>query len=440
MIEGGNAGGSALAQASQRRATADRLIHEAKWLEAVASDERLMAAQLANLPETYTILHDLRVPGSKGNIDHVVIGPGGAFLIVTRRHDDGVQFHDQQLWAGPTSLKNDFDASRQEAQILSQTLGTPVVPVIGLLGAPVPVAVPSAIDGVMVCALENVDRVVTRNAHTLLPTPKIAEAAERALPLLNTPGSTPRVLLTEAAKRQIAAAAAPPVPAAMSIAPAMGAGTASAAAGVAAGAKPTAKAQKSAAAAQQQEKRRTGFGLGKLKERTGGKKSAAFVVALIGSLCLVAFAVGSLVRVLWTNDDSGAAAAATSTVLGDPTTTIFIAAPSTVAPAPTAAVAPIPAPAVGFTPVCPGAGAGWQLVPAWPGDVANLANYVVETQGADGTWVPGGSFATADAVAGAAINGQGPSATLMVQFVAVLTDGSRSPATPTAVITPATAC
>ena len=126
MIEGGNAGGSALAQANQRRATADRLIAEATWLERVANDERQMAAQLLNLPTAYSILHDLRVPGSKGNIDHVVVGPGGAFLVVTRRYAQSISYKADQLFAGDTSLRGDLDSARVESQLLTQTLGTHV--------------------------------------------------------------------------------------------------------------------------------------------------------------------------------------------------------------------------------------------------------------------------------------------------------------------------
>jgi Nuclease-related domain len=438
MIEGGNAGGSALTQASQRRATAERLITEATWLEQVASDERAMAQELSALPETYTILHDLKVPGSKGNIDHVVIGPGGAFLVITRRHEEGVAFRDNELFVGATPMKADLEAARQEAQMLAQTLGTPVVPVLGLFGAAVPTSVPPAIDGVLVTPADQTSRVIIRAAHTLMPTPKIAAAAERALPLLNSPGTTPRVLVAAASRHAIPP---PPVaPVALAMAPT---------AGVAPGSSPAeaqARSDKAQRAADQQERRRNDAAtnpVAKLfRNRTGGKKSAAFVAASIGSLCLVAFAVGSLVRVLWPSGDDTSASSITTlvgAVDSSTTTTIFIAAPSLVSVASTVPVAAVPAPVVGFTPVCAAVGSGWTLVPNWPGDLAGLSSYQLEVQLPDGTWSPVGAFASADTAA-ASIGGQGPGATVTVQIVALMADGSRSPGTPTAVIAPATAC
>ena len=32
----------------------------------------------------YRVLHDRRIPGSRANIDHIAIGPGGAFVIETK--------------------------------------------------------------------------------------------------------------------------------------------------------------------------------------------------------------------------------------------------------------------------------------------------------------------------------------------------------------------
>ncbi|MDO9176248.1 MAG: nuclease-related domain-containing protein, partial [Actinomycetota bacterium] len=117
MIEGGVAGGSALSQAAQRRATAERLVLEAQWLEALATDERAVAGQLAQLPPAYALLHDLKLPGSKGNIDHLVIGPGGAFVVVTRRCQEAITFRGGQLWSGDLSLRDLLDAARVESQL-----------------------------------------------------------------------------------------------------------------------------------------------------------------------------------------------------------------------------------------------------------------------------------------------------------------------------------
>lgn len=49
-----------------------------------ASGEEKVAAILDNLPDGYTIFHDLPCP--VGNIDHIVVGPTGVFVIETKSH------------------------------------------------------------------------------------------------------------------------------------------------------------------------------------------------------------------------------------------------------------------------------------------------------------------------------------------------------------------
>ena len=55
------------------------------------------------LPPAYALLHDLRLPGSKGNVDHLVIGPGGAFVVVIRRCPHAVEYRDGKLFADSQS-------------------------------------------------------------------------------------------------------------------------------------------------------------------------------------------------------------------------------------------------------------------------------------------------------------------------------------------------
>jgi len=194
VIEGGVAGSNALQLASQRRSTAERLATEAAWLERVAADLRLMAGQLDNLPPAYAVLHDLTLPGSKGTVDHMVVGPGGAFLVVTRRYADAISFRDGHLWAGQHQLHGDLDTARVEATLMTQLLGSPVVPVLAFLDAVLPAAAPQAIDGVLVCSGATVTRVITRASHTLLTSPQVADVVERALPLLHSPGTVVRAV------------------------------------------------------------------------------------------------------------------------------------------------------------------------------------------------------------------------------------------------------
>lgn len=410
MIEGGNPGGSAQSQAAERRQHAERLLSEATRLEATAADERSMAAHLAELPSSYTVLHDLTLPGGRGSVDHLVIGPGGAFLVVSRRVDGPLSFQQDQLFHGATPAKPLLDSARAQAQVLTQSLGTPVVPVVGLVGTPVPDTIPPAIDGVLVCAVDQMTRVLSRGSHTLLPSTKVAEVGERAVPLLVVAGTR--------ARGAVSSTPAPAVPAPPPLPPSV---TQPATTPVAAA--PAAK---------------------------GGlhhPHTRRFWIAVVASACLVAFAGGALFRVLRGDDAGGATAdtvAESTTIFAESSTTLDPAATTTLPPTTTlpggAPVAPVPPPVVSVLPVCPAPGSGWSLVPAWPGDLAGLAQYELELLGPDGAWTVVGTFATADLAAAAAITGQAPNITVTLRITAAMADGSRSPATATPVITPATAC
>lgn len=406
MIEGGIAGGSAQSLASERRAHAERLLSEATRLEVTSLDERWMANHLAQLPSTYCLLHDLTLPDGRGKVDHVVVGPGGAFQVSTLRVDGPLSYQHDQLFAGSHSLTTSFDVARIGSQALSQRLGTPVVPIVALVGSLVPETVPGAIDGVLVTASERTVHVLTHGTHTPLQGPSVNEVVERALPLLTVPGSR--------ARSAPAAVPAPVVvPASMSAAPTSVASVAPAA--------PRVKAPKAARTPHQQHSRR-------------------FNLAVGAMLLLTAFATGTVVRTLF-HEDTSSAAPAPATVAPSSTAPVATVAPSTTAVSTTGQkIANIAPPKVSFMPVCPTPGAGWSMVPVWPGNRKHLVRYQVEQLGADGQWTAATSFATADKVASAALAGLPPNTTITVRIAALLANGSRSPATATPIITPATSC
>lgn len=438
------AGGSAQQQAAQRRATAERLVHEAIWLEALAADERSVAAQLLKLPPAYALLHDLRLPGSKGNVDHLVVGPGGAFVVVTRRCSEPVSFHEGTLWVGELSLGDVLAAAKVESQLLTQTLGTTVVPVVTLLGVQPPASLPQAIGGVLVCAADNVVRVITRASHTLLPPHKVGEATERALPLLNNPGSEVR---TESA---LGVRADPPADSSFNPV-------------VPASAPPSEESVERRRATTEAAKKR-GVTISQsvpvvpahvplaiqeapddapAKERSGRSRSFRFIVVTLVGLCAIALTLGLLARTLWSNDsddsDGGAdVTAVTTSVTTEPSTTAAeVTVPATAAH--TGLAAGVAAPAVAFVPLCPAAGAGWQLQPTWPGDLDNLQQYDIELQNADGTWTALAPLATPQTPWGS-LSGQPAGVSLTVRITAVMTDASRSISTPTVINAPAEAC
>lgn len=57
-----------------------------KAWERGAVGEELLARRLADLPDSFRILHDRRIRGTRANIDHIAIGPTGVWVIDAKRY------------------------------------------------------------------------------------------------------------------------------------------------------------------------------------------------------------------------------------------------------------------------------------------------------------------------------------------------------------------
>jgi hypothetical protein len=108
-----------------------------------AAGERRTALLLSQLERHgWAVLHDLAVPGSRANIDHLVIGPGGVFAIDSKQYRGRLRLDSSaRLWHGgyplaPTLQAVSFEAD-QAAQILTDP-GVVVVPIVAVHGAQVP--------------------------------------------------------------------------------------------------------------------------------------------------------------------------------------------------------------------------------------------------------------------------------------------------------------
>jgi hypothetical protein len=87
----------------------------------------------------WAVLHDLAIPGSRANFDHLVIGPGGVFVIDSRQYRGRLQLDGSgRLWHGryplaPTLRAVSFEAD-QAARVLPYP-GVAVVPIVAVHGA-----------------------------------------------------------------------------------------------------------------------------------------------------------------------------------------------------------------------------------------------------------------------------------------------------------------
>ena len=103
-----------------------------------AVGERKVGEILAKPAEegSIVVLHDRRIPGSKANIDHVVVGPSGVFVIDTKRYVDA-EIESRAggyLFVGGRSKTHLVEAMDHQVAAVERALGersdVPVLPVL----------------------------------------------------------------------------------------------------------------------------------------------------------------------------------------------------------------------------------------------------------------------------------------------------------------------
>lgn len=123
------AGESARELARRQREKAARLQRSAELWERGAEGERETAAALDALPkDSWTVFHDIRWPGRRfANVDHVVVGPPGVFVIDSKNWSGRVDVRDQVLRQNGRA-REEAVAGAAEAALAIGALCTAVVP------------------------------------------------------------------------------------------------------------------------------------------------------------------------------------------------------------------------------------------------------------------------------------------------------------------------
>jgi hypothetical protein len=112
------------------------------WRRGAAGERR--TARLLDPLERHgwAVLHDLALPGSQANLDHLMIGPGGVFVIDSKQYRGRLQVDPSgRLWHGHSPLAPALRAVLFEADQTAQVLTDPdvvVVPIMAVHGAQVP--------------------------------------------------------------------------------------------------------------------------------------------------------------------------------------------------------------------------------------------------------------------------------------------------------------
>jgi hypothetical protein len=148
-----------------------------------AVGERRTARLLAGLERHgWAVLHDLAVAGSRANLDHLVIGPAGVFVIDSKQYCGRLRLDPSgRLWHGRYPLAPTLRAVSFEADQAALVLTDPdvvVVPIVAVHGAQVPWG-KVVMDGVPVVAARRLPSML-RQLPTVLGPERIAGLADQA--------------------------------------------------------------------------------------------------------------------------------------------------------------------------------------------------------------------------------------------------------------------
>ena len=95
--------------------------------------------------EGFRILHDRRIPGSRANIDHIVIGPPGVFVVETKSFGGRLNVRGNEVYVAGRRRTGMIEEVKREALATQvaiaselETIGLPVVPVICVHRADLP--------------------------------------------------------------------------------------------------------------------------------------------------------------------------------------------------------------------------------------------------------------------------------------------------------------
>jgi Nuclease-related domain len=148
-----------------------------------ATGERRTARLLSQLErQGWAVLHDLAISGSQANLDHLVIGPGGVFVIDSKQYRGRLQLDPTgRLWHGRYPLGPALRAVSFEADQAAQVLPDPGVvvrPIMAIHGARVPCG-KVVIDGVPVVSARRLPSMLGQLPAVLGPE-RVAAVANQA--------------------------------------------------------------------------------------------------------------------------------------------------------------------------------------------------------------------------------------------------------------------
>ncbi len=102
--------------------------HVTAWATGADGEERTAAALEPLVADGFRILHDRRIPGSRANIDHIVIGPPGVFVIESKSFSGKLEIRGSDVYVAGRRRTAMLDEVRREVAAVESALGPEFAP------------------------------------------------------------------------------------------------------------------------------------------------------------------------------------------------------------------------------------------------------------------------------------------------------------------------
>ena len=132
-MRSGGSSSSALDEAGRLREKADRLYERAERFERGHAGEQRTDRLLRALPAGYQVLRDCSIPGSKANVDHIVVGPSGVFLVDSKLYTGRLSLGRGSLWHNQHPMDRVLKTQAWLVEVVAQTLEP-----LGQVAGPIP--------------------------------------------------------------------------------------------------------------------------------------------------------------------------------------------------------------------------------------------------------------------------------------------------------------
>ncbi len=158
------------------------------WTKGAAGEKKTAQLLIPLQRDGWTALHDRAVPGSRANVDHLLIGPAGVLMVDSKNwasKKSALRVQNGALWYGRYDQTKTLRTAAWEAQQAARVLGVPVSAIVAVHGAAVPGGV-VMLEGVTVVPVKRAVHLV----RNLGPVPgfdparvqQLVAHAERVLP------------------------------------------------------------------------------------------------------------------------------------------------------------------------------------------------------------------------------------------------------------------